>query len=191
MNYETRKQFSGFNFRCAFCGYATKLDLTECPGCGRLKRVDKPKNGESVFKPHSRANEDISKSFANALPVAESYVYVCEFCSYQTFTALGECPECGRRKFAKFEVSVSRRAGADFRDKRASVDKSEIGKFLLIISISFFAAAFLTFFGFGPSGRNNRGAIVADAGENWHIAAIFFVLGIGSVIAGVVLKNKD
>lgn len=182
MNYETRKQLLAMRFSCALCGYGSKLDLRECPGCGRLKSDEIRKTGAPEKAARPAAIDGVFESFANALPIAESYLFVCEQCRYQTRRQIGECPECGRRKFAKFDVPA-RGDGGDLRFARAASNRSQIGTFLLIISISFFIAAFLTFIRFGSTGDNSRDRIVT--------VIIFLVFGFGSVVAGLIVKNKD
>jgi RNA polymerase subunit RPABC4/transcription elongation factor Spt4 len=191
MNYETQKQVSGADFSCAFCGYWSKLDLTECPNCGRLKRNDKRKTGAPPDTPLRAETKGFDEAFARALPVAESLLYVCENCRYQTPRKLGECPECGRRKFAAFAVPANGANRANFRVKPVSINKPEIGKVLLVFGGSFLFVALLVFIGYGPAGRNRHTELIANVGENWHIAGIVCLIGIGLLIGGIILKNMD
>lgn len=185
MNYQTQKQLLAMRFSCALCGYGSKLDLEECPGCGRLKTNE----NRQPTEPENHANKRILEAFANALPVAESYLFVCEHCRYQTRRQLGECPECGRGKFAKFDVSA-RRDGAGFRAERTVSNSSEVGRFLLMLGISLLIGAFFLFLGFEPSGNRRMGRPVYGVGENWQIALVFFLTGVGAGLAGFILKNR-
>ena len=93
MNLITQEQLSIILFNCSFCNYQSKLDLRECPECGRIN--DAPK---------SKINK---RERATLAPQAKSRVYQCEHCQYQTRNPLWECPECGRLKFAKITASAS------------------------------------------------------------------------------------
>ena len=191
MNDEPQTRLSSLNFRCTFCGYASKLDLTECPDCGRLKRCENRQKGEPTTASRSRVDDEIRESFANALPIAEIYVYECAHCRYQTSRALWECPECGRSKVARIAVSARRNNNAGFRQRHTPIDKSRIGKVLMISSIGFFWVALLIFLGRGPSGPYRRTEQIAAVGENWVGALILGVAGIAFIIVGIYLKNKD
>lgn len=116
MNSIMREQSSNTVFTCAFCRYQSQLDLRECPGCGRVKRVSDPKViqlGE-VFgaQPQNRKNTNSKMPQAFPLQEPKNYYYECERCHYRKPKHLRECPECGRIGSAK-KVFLAPESSAD------------------------------------------------------------------------------
>jgi hypothetical protein len=105
MNSITQKQSSKILFNCLFCGYQSRLELEECPDCGRIKRDSKPglkhSGARRELQYQSAANSKLNAPMTGEPPATKSCVYECEHCQYQSRNYLHECPECGRLKFAK------------------------------------------------------------------------------------------
>jgi hypothetical protein len=122
MNSIAEEQISKIIFNCSFCNYQSRLDLTECPECGRLRRVSAPqfdhRRGAVGYQLKHRENIGSGVSLFTSEPqaAAVTYVYECEHCHYQTRNCLFECPDCGRLKFAKIIAPESNAGKANNQD---------------------------------------------------------------------------
>jgi hypothetical protein len=174
-------------FNCEFCGYQSKLDLCECPGCGRLRRHS--------TAPNNRRPETPGFQTANFTAVSDNIprfeqktVYECQHCRYRTPNRIGECPDCGRQEFVETAAAVEIAAAVcgNHRSDRAVVGISLIG-----IGIGLFGAALFIFMGLAP-GQTTRTAIrVAAAGDNWIGALVASVIGAVLIVVGARLKMDD
>lgn len=116
MNSITQKQFTNIAFNCSFCSYQSKLDLKECPGCGRVKRVSKQtinQSGRAVDLQYQ--NREIISFNTPLNPTTQepkNFYYECTHCHYRKPKYLRECPECGRIDSTK-KVFLASESGAD------------------------------------------------------------------------------
>ena len=187
------QQFSTIIFRCRSCRYESKLDLSECPGCGRVERGSPQTSVErrELIELQSQISAEIKFGTSAArVPAAETIadVYECEHCRYRTRQSVGECPDCGRQKFEKKSAAV--KADGNFQENPVEA-KHKPGSVPLNFGAISLLTAFEIFMGVQKTAFGNDYEKTAEIGEYWLFALIPAVVGVVFVAIGVHLKIKD
>jgi RNA polymerase subunit RPABC4/transcription elongation factor Spt4 len=189
-NVISQTSFAENIFNCEFCGYQSKLDLSECPGCGRLRSNSKmPKNPRGKTLGFQSAN--FTAVSENMTRFAQKNVYQCRHCRYQTPNRIGECPECGRQELVETLAAIEI-FNADSNNQKIEIDKSALGTYLLALGLGSLWIAGEAYLGYGPSPHDIEVTMrVAAPGEQWLGALILASFGIVLFIAGAWLKMDN
>lgn len=188
------QQFSTAVFNCEFCKYQSKLDLRECPECGRVKKSAKISTRQSAESEKIQTQTAANVPFGTPYfcePSAASYIFECANCRYQSRNAfLHECPECGRLKFEKKPASKETKTGNDF-EENAGEEIPGASHYALKFGGIFLLTAFELFMGVQLSDFGGDYEKTAEIGENFTLACVAAIPGIVFVLIGLHMKIKE